>query len=63
MLTFRVLQGLATVAIALALGHVVETTWRCRPLAGGVAAVRFGRFALQVNVYRPGRAFLRLAYS
>lgn len=50
-----------TIVLALALGHVVETTIRCKPLAGGLAVLRFGRLVFQVNVYRPGRAFVRLA--
>uniref|UniRef100_A0A6M3K6W7 Uncharacterized protein n=1 Tax=viral metagenome TaxID=1070528 RepID=A0A6M3K6W7_9ZZZZ len=61
MFTMRVFRTVLVAILALALGHVVETTIKCKPLAGGLAAVRFGRLALQVNVYRPGRAFVRLA--
>jgi len=62
MLTFlRVFETILVMALALLLGHVVETRVKARCLTAGLAGFRLGRLGVTVNVYRPGRALLRLA--
>jgi len=59
--TLRFFETILTVLLLLLLGYVFETRIKAGWLVGGLAVLRLGRLALAVNVYRPKRAFIRLA--
>lgn len=61
MLMLRAIETVIAIGLALLLGHVVETRVKARCLSAGLAGFRWGRLAVTCNVYRPGRAFVRLA--